>query len=167
MQNVVTYIDKIARLPDKGPSLTPVKEFKRGYLNNCDTTSSMRYTSPKSSEDLVKAREASVPKMNREDTQWCLNVWKNWSDHRNSIIPATKVLHVEELSTAELDTLALSLERLILEIRNKQGSEYAPGTLHHLVCGICSRYTAPLCRICSRYTAPLSVWNMLQVHCTS
>ena len=120
MQNVVTYIDQIARLPDEGPSLTPVKEFERRYLNNCDTIPSMRYASPKSSEDLVKAREASVPKRTREDTQWCLNIWKDWSDHRNSISPATKVLHAEELSTAELDTLALSLERFVLEIRKKQ-----------------------------------------------
>ena len=156
MQNVVTYIDEIARLPNKGPSLTPVKEFERRYLNSCNATPSTRYASPKFSEYLVKAREASVPKRTREDTQWCLNNWKNWSNHRNFISPATKVLHAEELSTAELDTHALSLERFVLEIRNKQGLEYAPGTLHHLVCGICSRYTAPL-----------SVWNMLHVHCTT
>ena len=66
---------------------------------------------------------------------------------RNSISPATKVLHVEELSTAELYTLALSLERFVLEIRNKQGSEYAPGTLHHLVCEIMRHVRVTLPRI--------------------
>ena len=96
----------------------------------------MRYASPKFLKYLVKVREASVPKRTREDTQWCLNAWKDWSNHRNSISPATKVLHVEELSTTELDTLALSLEHFISEIRNKQCSEYAPGTLHYLVCRI-------------------------------
>ena len=86
MQNVVAYIDEIDRFPDEGPNLAPVKEFEGGtFIIIVKLSLSMRHASPKSSEELVKAREASVPKKTREDTQWCLNVWKDWSNHRNSI----------------------------------------------------------------------------------
>ena len=52
---------------------------------------------------------------------------------------ATNSLAPEDPATVDIDNLAYWLERFVLEIRTKEGNEYNPNSLHHLVCGILRR----------------------------
>ena len=132
-----TYIDELTtELPKSIPSAA-VREFEKKYLNNSSTTPSLRYTIPRTQEELNSARKAAVPKKTADDMQWCLKVWKGWSEHRNAVCPTEKIPITEkELPKADEDLLCFSLPRFMLKIRNQYGGECAPDTLHHLVCGV-------------------------------
>ena len=60
----------------------------------------------------------------------------DWSTHRNSNYDGPKVLLDSQLKKASKHDLSYSMERFVLEVRNKLGNEYSATTLHHIVCGI-------------------------------
>ena len=100
----------------------------------CSTT---RYASPKTKQEIVKARENSVPFATRRDTTWCLGVWKDWSCSRNSRTDtnSSKVLS-NPASCSSTAQLSHWLEAFVLEIQTKQEKEYSLDTLHHLISGL-------------------------------
>ena len=67
-------------------------------------------------------RKAAVPRKTVEDTEWCLQVWKDWSEERNKRC-VEQVPVYGQLCSVTGETLSLWLEN-------------AANTLHHLVCGI-------------------------------
>ena len=48
------------------------------------TMTTTRYTLPKSDQDVVCARESSVPASTKHDTNHCLKTWKEWANYRNA-----------------------------------------------------------------------------------
>ena len=92
----------------------------------------MRYAIPKTDEEVTKARAESVPKKTRDDTAYCVRLWTDWAENRNT---QTNVL-IPSLMQLDCQGLQYWLTRFILEIRTKKGTEYTPNTLHHIVCGI-------------------------------
>ena len=49
------------------------------------TANATRFAIPKSEEEQ-RARKARIPKKAQTDTKYCIDVWKNWSTYRNSVV---------------------------------------------------------------------------------
>ena len=91
-----------------------------------------RFSTPKSSEDVAMAIASSVPKKTQADTKYCVELWKKWSNFRNSI---TEEQVPERIEAMDNEQLRYWLSRFIFEVRKRDGSEYPPNTLHHICCG--------------------------------
>ena len=65
------------------------------------------------------------------DTKYCDCIWNEWRRSRNSFT-ATEVVP-EHLPNIDADTLQYWMSRFVLEARKKDGNEYPPNTLHHIV----------------------------------
>ena len=78
--------------------------------------------------------EESIPKKTRDDTAYCVRLWSSWSEYR------ARTTGIPVPSLAVLSTITKDLQywliRFIHEVRKKNGSEYLPNTLHHIVSGI-------------------------------
>ena len=92
-------------------------------------TPSTRHAQPKSDEEVLRARENSVPNSTKNDTKYCLRTWPIIGTN----FPAITILYP---ASVDVHSMAYWLERFILEIRTKHGNEYNPNSLHHFVCGI-------------------------------
>ena len=91
------------------------------------------FAPPKSREEVEQARKNAMPKKTQNDTKYyCVGIWNEWRQHKQlcdgSIIPA-----VDELDPAALAKL---LSHFTLEVRKKNGDEFPPNSLHHIICGI-------------------------------
>ena len=82
-------------------------------------------------EEVQITRQASIPGSTTKDANWCVNVWKDWSEHRNNF--STKQHHSPEDPAQIVPQLSYWLERYVLQIRAKNGDGYNPNSLHHLV----------------------------------
>ena len=92
---------------------------------------SMRFALPMS-EEVKKAHAESIPKKTRQDTAYCLRLWEYWAEHR-CMMTGTSVPSFMQLDRQDLQYW---ITRFILEVRKKDGMEYPPNTLHHIVCGL-------------------------------
>ena len=99
----------------------------RGLENECAGSVSTQ-------EEIEKARVESIPKKTWEGTAYCVRLWLNWADYRTATtgipVPSLAVL------SATIADLQYWLIRFIHKIRKKNGSEYPPNTLHHIISGI-------------------------------
>ena len=93
------------------------------------------FAAPKTAEEIELARSKGVPCKTRQDTNYCVRLWNAWSVHHQ----ATAGVLIPPLADLKIDELQHWLTRYVLEVRKKDGSEFPPNTLHHLVCGI-TRY---------------------------
>ncbi|XP_064403277.1 zinc finger MYM-type protein 2-like [Halichondria panicea] len=99
-----------------------------------------RYAPPTTDEAVTKARAESVPKKTRDDTAYCVKLWHDWASNRKIL---TDVV-VPSLMGLDKKEMQYWLCRFVLEVRTKKGTEYAPNTLYHLICGI-MRYVRQQC----------------------
>ena len=106
---------------------TPLSHAASSTPATC--SSSRIFAAPKSEEEIKKARSDGVPKKTKQDTEYCVRLWRQYR------ISATRVTipPLEEQSRYELQKW---LTPFILEVRKKDGSEFPPNTLHHICCGI-------------------------------
>ena len=112
-------------------------QFKHSCLTNADemgTSTGQRFATPKSDEEVEKARKARIPKNTRANTRYCMEIWNKWSSYRNSIVDKEHI--IEDITSLDNSTLQYWMSRFVLEIRKKDGTEYPPNTLHHICCGI-------------------------------
>jgi hypothetical protein len=78
----------------------------------------------------------AVPLANtRKQTNWSVNVWKEWSDHHRKLNVYDSPAHLLILAKQPWE-FNRWLCRFVLEVRRKDGNEYPPNTLHQLCCGI-------------------------------
>ena len=98
------------------------------------TANATRFAIPKSEEEVQQARKARIPKKTQTDTKYCLDIWKNWSIFRNSVVDTEQVN--EDITALDNNGIQYWMSRFVLEVRKKDGSEYSPNTLHHICCGI-------------------------------
>ena len=75
----------------------------------------------------------AVPKTTQRDTTWCISLWNEWRDDRNSRSEEQVPSDICALSPEELRRW---LSRFVLEVRKMDGKEYCPDTLYHIVCGV-------------------------------
>ena len=59
---------------------------------------------------------------------------KKWCAFRNAVVKEEKV--PENIEAIDNEQLQYWMNRFVLEVRKKDGAEYAPNTLHHLCCGL-------------------------------
>ena len=73
-----------------------------------------------------------MPEKTRQDTAYCVGVWNEWCrcrlQERGEQIPP-----LAELQSSEL---ADYMSSFIFEVRKRDGKEFPPNSLHHLVCGL-------------------------------
>ena len=86
-----------------------------------------------SDKEIAAARRTAVPKSTQTDTLWCIALWNKWLKQRNT---RTSEKLEEELSTLSPVVLQKWLCRFVLEVRKKDGENYPPETLYHIICGI-------------------------------
>ena len=92
-----------------------------------------RFAPPMSDNEVQQVKKAAVPKTTQRDTSWCINLWKEWRDDRNS---RSEEQIPSDICALSPHVLQRWLSRFVLEVRKKGGTEYHPDTLYHIVCGI-------------------------------
>ena len=100
-----------------------------------EVSTSSRFATRVSDQELKDAQEASVPANTRKQTSWSVNVWKAWSDHQRplSIYNCPPHLLILAKNSGELNRW---LCRYVLEVRRQDGKEYPPNMLYQICCGI-------------------------------
>ena len=93
-----------------------------------------RFAPPMSDSEVQQAKTFAVPKRTKKDTAWCISLWEQWRKARNSRSKEQVPADICTLATSQL--LQYWLSRFVLEVRKKDGQEYPPDTLYHIVCGI-------------------------------
>lgn len=106
---------------------------KKPRLSSASKPTTLRAFAPtKSKEEVERARKCTIPKKTLDDMRYCVGIWNEWRYHREIndgvVIPA-----IDEL---DLPDLASFLSHFILEIRKKNGDEFPPNSLHHIVSGL-------------------------------
>ena len=120
-----------ASAPVPGPAPTPVRSSSHSSNRDCKSLGTTRFATPKSEAEIQEARSKGVPKKTRQDTEYCVRVWQEWCEYRQQVC-GDQI----ELMTLQPSQLSHWLTRFMLEVREKDGSEYPPNTLHHLCAGI-------------------------------
>lgn len=93
-----------------------------------------RFAAPLTEEQVIEARKTAIPKKTQLDTKYCIKVWHEWRNYRNSIDDTSQV--PEDFKKLDKKQLSFWLSCFILEVRKQDSSEYPPNTLHHICCGI-------------------------------
>ena len=99
-----------------------------------------RYGSPKTMEQIVKARKNGIPQKTQDQNKWVANVWCDWARYR------LQVPYVEEEEMqyelledfCEMSTKAMNfwLAKFVLEVRRRDGKSYSGETLYQICCGL-------------------------------
>ena len=98
-------------------------------MNATSTHCAGRFAPPKRS---TACSRKAVPKSTKQDTKFCVNIWKEWTKHREQITH-THIGPLIEMTTGEMQH---RLSQFISEARKRDGTVYPPNTLHHIVCGL-------------------------------
>jgi len=93
----------------------------------------MCFAPPLSDSKVQQAKKFAVPRRTQKDTLWCISLWKEWREARNSRSVEQIPSDICKLSNHLLQHW---LSRFVLKVRKKDGMEYPPDTLYHIVCGI-------------------------------
>ena len=122
------------------PALIPVQfDSERSRIPTSSTHSTRRptpppsrFASPSSDKVIQWPHEQQVSKNTQRDMKFCMNLWNEWTKHR-LLTTSTHIRPLVEMTTEEMQYW---MTRFILEARKKDGEEYPPNTLHHIVCGL-------------------------------
>ena len=95
-------------------------------------TTAERFAPPKTTEEIVRAREKGIPKRTQQDTKYCVNIWDEWREYRRRSTGIV-IAPLQQLPPHQLNEF---LTMFVLEARKKTGEVYPPNTLHHIVCGL-------------------------------
>ena len=85
---------------------------------------------------LQEAKVASVSKNTAKTTAWSLNIWKEWSKHRQTLHPGAYSEWPVHLYLADNTQLDYWLSKFVLETRKRNGDYYPPKTLYAICCGL-------------------------------
>ena len=84
------------------------------------------------STEVQQARLQAIPTSTKKDTAWCFNIWRDWS-----VANSTDAYNIsQDITTLCPEKLMRYISRFILEVRKKDGTEYPPNTLYHIICGL-------------------------------
>ena len=71
-----------------------------------------KHAAPKTNKEIEEARRQGIPRRTQQDTQYCVRLWEEWRQHRNTVSEET-VAPLSELSVSQLNH---SLSCFVLEI---------------------------------------------------
>ena len=97
-----------------------------------------KFVEPKTDEEEVsQARESAIPTKIRQDTAYCMRMWDEWASFTNGR-PGTSTSYVPSPIQLAIDppNLQYWLSHFCLEATKKDGSEFPPNLLHHIICGL-------------------------------
>ena len=86
-----------------------------------------------SASDIVSRQKASVPANTRKNSNWAMNVWRDWAEYRSKQNPSDAPSYILTMGVNDVDKW---LSRFVLEVRRKDGKVYPPNSLHQLCCGL-------------------------------
>ena len=105
---------------------------------------SSRFQMLTTDKDLEEVKKKAVPKNTDKNTNWAVNVWKQWNAHRRQVCPSYSdwPTHPMIAQPSELDYW---LSKFVLETRKAEGEHYPPDTLYVICNGLqrCVRETRP------------------------
>ena len=104
------------------------QEFKPKVTSLDLPSTSARFASPVSDNDIMQLKLSQINKNTAKNTNWSFSVFESWRNERSNDIP--------ELHNMGKATMAFWLTRFIMEVRNAKGEEYPPKTLYQLICGL-------------------------------
>ena len=113
-------------------AIEPETKHQKFDTNLKTATKKRIFGVPKTEKEVAEARLGAVPAKTLADNSYCIGVWREWRDHRVTVY-GDKMPTIEQLSPSEL---AANLLSFIFEGRKKNGEEFPPKTLHHIVSGI-------------------------------
>ena len=87
---------------------------------------------PKTEKEIAEAKDRAIPRKTLEDTNYCVGVWNQWCSHRFSTY-GDSIAPLNVISPAEL---AQHLSNFVFEVRKRDGSEFPPDSIHHIVSGV-------------------------------
>ena len=87
------------------------------------------FATPKTDEEIERAKAKGVPKKTLEDTKYCTNLWSEWQRHRQETL-GDSIPNLTELNRRELQYW---LTRFVLEVRKRDGSEFDGHCGHKLL----------------------------------
>ena len=90
------------------------------------------FAKPKTEEEVAQAKLAAIPAKTLADTNYCIGVWMDWTQHRLATL-GENIPPIEQMTLPDLEK---RLSNFIFEVRKKNGDEFPPKTLHHLISGI-------------------------------
>ena len=122
--NATTTTSPASQSNTERPTLQPT-------ASRVDATAS-RFGNPKTTEEILEARRQGIPLRTQQDTQYCIRLWEEWRNYRQTATNEN-ISPLIELDNAELDNW---LTCFVLEVRKKDGSLYPPNTLHHIIAGL-------------------------------
>ena len=116
---------------EQQPLQQPIKRQRLCAAEGCTSTARI-FAPPKTEQDIQQARLGAIPKKTQSDTKYCIGMWNEWRYHRymnyHDSIPEITVISWPELATL--------LSKFVLEVRKKNGDEFPPNTLLHIVSGL-------------------------------
>ena len=107
-----------------------------------------------SDTQLEEAKVAAISKNTAKSTLWCVNVWKEWSQYRQSLHPGAYSEWPIHLYLADNQQLDYWLSKFVLETRKRNGDHYPPKTLYAICCGL-QRYIQDHCSDVNLFSSPL------------
>ena len=90
------------------------------------------FAKPKTEKEVAQAKLTAIPAKTLTDTNYCFGVWKEWTQHRLATLSES----IPPIEQMEPSVLSKTLCNFIFEVRKKNGEEFPPKTLHHLISGI-------------------------------
>ena len=112
------------------------------YARPSSSTSLSRFASLKSDQEVEEVKKGSTAKNTSKNTAWAINIWKEWSTHRQHTCSSYSDWPVH-LLIATPDQLDYWLSKFVVEAKNKNGESYPPNTLYGICCGL-MRYVRDL-----------------------
>ena len=88
-----------------------------------------KFAPPKSSKEVEQARKETIPKKTLIDIKCCMGI-------RNDCRLIYYGIPIPEIETLSSTEIADYLCKFVLKIRKKNGDEFPPNSLHHILCGI-------------------------------
>lgn len=118
--------------PSSTPAFLGAPNSKRPRVRPSKPPKARVFAPPKTKNEVEQARTGAIPKKTCDDMMYCLRIWNEWRHHRQ-VNYGDSIPEICQIDTAPL---AHHLSSFILEVRKKNGDEFPPNSLFHIVSGI-------------------------------
>ena len=117
---------------------------KQSLHKRIEATSFSRGVTALNDSEVLARNSERIPLNTKKTTLWCLNVWDEWRNERNTatehsadagdrfrVVPPVDLLHL--CSDYEL---CFWLRKFVYEVRKRGGDEYPPNSIYQVCVGI-------------------------------
>ena len=108
------------------------KRLKLEEVSPLSQSKPRKFAPPKTEQEIETTRKAAIPPKTQSDTKYCIGIWNEWRWNRLAYY-GENIPRINEASSVDLAKL---LSRFILEVRKKNGEEFPPNSLLHIVSGL-------------------------------